>query len=256
MGAASRVGPWKRVGEKQTMSTEQRNCRRENIASLLYLDLHPNNGRILLKLNTSGMRISVAHPLTSAKPARFSFGLGSPVRIEGTGRIAWIAESGKSTGVCFVDLSESSLIQISQWLKSAFATGVSELIEPSRTTTQAVEAQVAARKEDNGDQVEVQLAPSPLSEFTTSSSPGNAMRNGHGGEDAQQADSATEECIAGGAGTRSEAALQLQPELAMDAAAPSFASRTGVPGQAAETKKITVTQIRAAIGQGTKATRS
>ncbi|HVB34938.1 MAG TPA: PilZ domain-containing protein [Patescibacteria group bacterium] len=119
---------------------ERRASRREIIPSLVYLDLQPNNGGILLNLNASGMRVSAAHPLTAATPVRFSFGLDSSTKIQGTGRIAWIAESGRSAGICFVDLPECSLSQISQWLKSAsLTTTAHEADELDRTSTQPIE---------------------------------------------------------------------------------------------------------------------
>lgn len=108
------------------MSPERRSCPREGVASLVYLELQPNNGGILLNLNAQGMRVSVAHPLTLGRHVGFSFDLGSPARIEGTGRIAWIAESGKSAGICFVDLAGDSRGQINLWLESVSSTAVGD----------------------------------------------------------------------------------------------------------------------------------
>lgn len=114
------------VKEQKPMNTERRSVPRESLNSLVYLDIQPNNGGILLNLNTSGMRVSVARPLTPGKAVCFSFGLDSLGKIEGTGRIVWVAESAKSAGICFVNLSDDSITEISKWLKSASSNSTDE----------------------------------------------------------------------------------------------------------------------------------
>lgn len=112
--------------EHQGMRVERRSAPRENVDSLVYLDLQPGNGGILLNLNANGMRVSLAHPLKLSKPVSFSFGLDSPANVKGVGRVAWITESGKSAGIRFEDLSNDSLAVISKWLNSSRSTAVDE----------------------------------------------------------------------------------------------------------------------------------
>jgi hypothetical protein len=94
------------------MKPERRRSPRENLHSLVYFDLEPSNGGIVLDLGEGGMRISLAHPLAGAEEIRFSLRVGPGERVQGTGCIAWISPSGKNAGVRFVSLEREALRQI------------------------------------------------------------------------------------------------------------------------------------------------
>jgi hypothetical protein len=102
------------------MQTERRSAPRQGLDSLLYLDLEPDNGGILLNLSETGMQISVAKRLVTSTELRFTLCLKPKEKISGTGRIAWLSPSGRSAGVHFLDLPEGARLEIRQWMgKSA-----------------------------------------------------------------------------------------------------------------------------------------
>ena len=144
---------------EQAMGSERRNAPRESVNSLVYVDIQPNNGGILLDLNASGMRISAAHPLRIAKAVRFSFGLSPSATIEGTGQVTWITESGKSAGICFVDLAESSLTQITQWLGSKSSQIAPAPNETVHTRIETPESQMTGEPQEI--QADERLDPDP-----------------------------------------------------------------------------------------------
>jgi hypothetical protein len=153
------------------MNPERRSLPRQEIHSLVYLDLQPNNGGILLNLSEKGMRITVACPLTTTGPVHFSFGLDARSRIEGVGRIAWLSESGKSAGVRFLEFPESSLGQISRWLKGITATaGVEEItVEEIHDRTEppaTLEAATNGHESDTSRGVTAWIPPDPIVEFS------------------------------------------------------------------------------------------
>ena len=129
---------------QQVTTRERRSSPREAVDSLVYVDLQPNNGGILLDLNTKGMRISAAHPLRMAKAVRFSIGLHPSATIEGTGRVTWITDSGKSAGILFLDLPDSSLSQIIQWLGSTSSEKATDPNEAGQTLEETAETGIAA----------------------------------------------------------------------------------------------------------------
>jgi hypothetical protein len=156
------------VKGQKPMNTERRSAPRESLNSLVYLDIQPNNGGILLNLNTNGMRVSVAHPLTPGKAVCFSFSLDSPGRIEGTGRIVWVAESAKSAGIGFVNLSNNSITEISKWLKSASSNSIDEPDEHGNASWLS-ESPIAIEEAKNNDSRNFRLTSPPLSPFETAS---------------------------------------------------------------------------------------
>jgi hypothetical protein len=101
------------------MQTERRSAPRQGLNSLLYLDLEPDNGGILLNLSETGMQISVARRLVTSTEVRFSLCLKPKEKICGTGRIAWLSPSGRSAGVHFLDMPESARREIRRWMGQA-----------------------------------------------------------------------------------------------------------------------------------------
>lgn len=223
------------------MNTERRSAPRENIDSLVYLNLHPDNGGILLNLNANGMLVSVAHPLTAVKAMRFSFGLSSPSKIEGTGRIVWISKSGRSAGICFEDLSESSLDQISQWLKTLSSPTVSEPSEDSHGATHVMETQIGVGEAEPVDSATMLPVSDQFAEFAAASCPSDDAENGS----AQTSDKPsvpTDGVFVAPETELRETTARSQSAWANEVPEPPLA--TGVPEteQSSETEKVAVAQ--------------
>ncbi len=101
---------------------ERRHFSRQKVNSLVYLNVKPDNGGILLDLSEGGMCVSVANPLPVSSRVEFSLGLGGNEMVEGTGLVSWLSQSGRSAGVCFVRLPEGSRRRVHEWLDGANVT--------------------------------------------------------------------------------------------------------------------------------------
>jgi len=89
-------------------------------ASPAYVELGGTNGGIVLNISETGMAVEAADPLVveDCLP-RIRFQLpSSGRRIEISAQIVWLAESKKSAGIRFVDLTAEALNQISNWIAS------------------------------------------------------------------------------------------------------------------------------------------
>lgn len=111
------------------MQTERRSAPRQGLNSLVYLDLEPGNGGILLNLSEDGMQISVANRLVTSSEIRFTLRLQPRETISGTGQIAWLSPSGRSAGVRFLGLPEEARREIRQWLGVNADTSTAEIAE-------------------------------------------------------------------------------------------------------------------------------
>lgn len=100
------------------MKVDRRQNPRQSLASLIYLDLEPSNGGIVLDLSEGGMQISVANPLVGQGEIRFSLCLETRKRVHGSGQVAWISTSGRSAGVRFDSLPPETLRQIRECLSA------------------------------------------------------------------------------------------------------------------------------------------
>lgn len=95
---------------------ERRRYPRQKVESLVYLNVQPNNGGILLDFSESGICISVANPLPVSSQIHFSLGSGDGGVVEGTGQISWLSGSGRRAGVRFVQFPNDSRKRIREWL--------------------------------------------------------------------------------------------------------------------------------------------
>lgn len=91
---------------------ERRRRPRQKIDSLVYLNVERDNGGILLDLSEGGMCISVANPLVKSSTIHFSLRLEENWRMDGTARVSWVSDSGRSGGVNFLDLPDGAR----QWI--------------------------------------------------------------------------------------------------------------------------------------------
>ncbi len=90
-----------------------------------------NNYGFVFNISESGLVFAPTETLTLAvgATAKMRFQLpDSKEWIETGGEVAWIAESKKEAGVCFVDLTEDTRLKIRNWISQ----------EPSRDTTEPV----------------------------------------------------------------------------------------------------------------------
>jgi hypothetical protein len=94
---------------------------RQTVSPLAYVEiLNEDNGGILVNVSEGGLALQVAKPLVENRFLRVKFQLPkSKVWIKAVGQIAWVGDSKKQAGVCFVDLPYDTRLEIRQWLKAA-----------------------------------------------------------------------------------------------------------------------------------------
>lgn len=125
---------------------ERRHARRQKVDSVVYLNIEPDNGGILLDLSEGGMCISVAHPMVVSTRMQFSLRLNEEEPVAGTGQVSWLSESGRGAGVRFVELSDDSRQRLHNWLAGGTdaSTRESEVAKPPDAFEPAAKAEKPA----------------------------------------------------------------------------------------------------------------
>jgi hypothetical protein len=89
---------------------------RHQIQSLAYVNLDQGNGGIIRNLGDSGLAIQAVAPLLTNQHVSLRFELASPrVRVEASGRVAWVDPVGQA-GVEFLTLSQRSSRLLKEWI--------------------------------------------------------------------------------------------------------------------------------------------
>ena len=89
---------------------------RRKMEGLIYVDLGPDNGAILIDLGEGGLGFQSVVPVSLDQAVLLKFkvpGQGEPV--EGYAEVAWLNGSGKGGGLRFVELTENARAQIRGW---------------------------------------------------------------------------------------------------------------------------------------------
>ena len=95
---------------------ERRHAQRNRPEQLVYVDLGPFNGGIMLNVSEGGFRFCAVSPLRPNEKIHFVFAVDRTRRLEGTGQLEWTEENGKVAGLRFTDVSEEFRREIRQWL--------------------------------------------------------------------------------------------------------------------------------------------
>ncbi len=123
------------------MVPERRRHSRVRVGSLIPVDLGSDNGGIVVDLSEGGFRVRVVGRLETDRVVPVELPLyGRSLRIEATGQVAWVDESGRAGGVRFVHLPERSHRQVKQWLAQNSPTSDIQEEEPA-TRREAIEAE-------------------------------------------------------------------------------------------------------------------
>ena len=99
-----------------TENLERRHSQRNRPEQLVYVDLGPSNGGIMLNVSEEGFRFRAVSPVRPNEKIHFAFTVDRTRRLEGTGELEWTEESGKVAGLQFTDVSEEFRREIRQWL--------------------------------------------------------------------------------------------------------------------------------------------
>jgi len=85
---------------------------------LVYVELGPDNGGMVLGICEQGLSFRAVAPLKTEGPVYFTFALDGKTRLNGAGEIVWSEESGKSGGLKFTNTSEQFRESLRSWLAS------------------------------------------------------------------------------------------------------------------------------------------
>jgi Tfp pilus assembly protein PilZ len=89
---------------------------RHQVQSLAYVNLDQGNGGIIRNVGDSGIAIQAVAPLLVNQQVFLRFELANPrVRVEATGRVAWVDPMGQA-GMEFLTLSQRSARLLKEWI--------------------------------------------------------------------------------------------------------------------------------------------
>ena len=83
---------------------------------LVYVELGPYNGGMLLGICEFGFSFRAVAPLKSDAPINFTFALDGKNRLQGAGEIAWTEDDGKTGGLKFTNVSPQFRESLRAWL--------------------------------------------------------------------------------------------------------------------------------------------
>ncbi|HWZ99404.1 MAG TPA: hypothetical protein VN025_16720 [Candidatus Dormibacteraeota bacterium] len=85
---------------------------------LVYVELGPNNGGMMLGVCEQGLSFRAVSPLRADGPINFMFALDGKTRLQGVGEIVWSEDGGKSGGLKFTNVSPQFRELLRSWLSS------------------------------------------------------------------------------------------------------------------------------------------
>ena len=99
---------------------DRRLQKRTTLASTAYMALDDRNGGIVLNISETGMAVAAADPLVVADYLpQIRFRLPNvEQRIKVSAQVVWLAESKKTVGIRFVDLTAEARNEIANWIAS------------------------------------------------------------------------------------------------------------------------------------------
>ncbi len=102
-----------------TENPERRRSQRNRPEQLVYVDLGPDNGGMMLNVSEEGFSFRAVSPVRPNEKIRFAFAIDGTRRLEGTGELEWTEENGRVGGLQFTDVSEEFRREIRRWLRKS-----------------------------------------------------------------------------------------------------------------------------------------
>jgi hypothetical protein len=98
------------------MIQEKRQTLRKRIGRLLYAELGPDNGSILLDISEQGCSFQAIAPVREQQ-VRYTISVGDGRRVTGEARVAWVDATAKIGGLRFLSDSPELQEQIRSWME-------------------------------------------------------------------------------------------------------------------------------------------
>lgn len=124
---------------------EHRQSPRKRFENLLYVEVEPGNGGMVLNLSEHGFGFRAVKRVRPKTDVRFAFNLDEKRRVGGNGRIEWSDKEGRVAGVQFTDVSDEFLGEMRNWMANAVEYPMqNESSRSSRTASSSVPVAVSA----------------------------------------------------------------------------------------------------------------
>jgi len=127
------------------MEPDKRRFVRKRTDQLLYAELGPDNGSILLNLCEEGCSFQSIAPVRGEQ-VRFAVSVGDGCKLEGDGRMVWSDATKKTGGLRFLNPSQELQEQVREWLKETLVT-VDGKLDPGATDSEAKRRRKKLRQE-------------------------------------------------------------------------------------------------------------
>jgi hypothetical protein len=98
---------------------ERRQSPRKRFEHLLYVELEPANGGMVLNFSEHGFGFRAVKRVRPNQEVNFAFNLDDKRRLEGRGRLEWADKEGRVAGLQFTNVSEQFRREINAWLSAA-----------------------------------------------------------------------------------------------------------------------------------------
>jgi hypothetical protein len=98
---------------------ERRQAPRKRFQHLLYVELEPANGGMVLNFSEHGFGFRAVKRVRPNQEVKFAFNLDDKRRLEGRGRLEWTDKDGRVAGLQFTDVSEEFCAEMRSWLSTS-----------------------------------------------------------------------------------------------------------------------------------------
>jgi hypothetical protein len=102
-----------------TYNLERRQSPRKRFENLLYVEVEPGNGGMVLNLSEQGFGFRAVRRVRPKEEVKFAFNLDEKRRLEGRGRLEWSDKEGRVAGVQFTEVSDEFLAEMRKWMANA-----------------------------------------------------------------------------------------------------------------------------------------
>ena len=107
------------AGSRMTNNLERRQSPRKRFENLLYVEVEPGNGGMVLNLSEQGFGFRAVKRVRPKTEVKFAFNLDEKRRVEGRGRLEWSDKEGRVAGVQFTEVSDEFLSAMHDWMAKA-----------------------------------------------------------------------------------------------------------------------------------------
>jgi len=99
-----------------TNNLERRQSPRKRFENLLYVEVEPGNGGMVLNLSEHGFGFRAVKRVRPKQEVKFAFNLDEKRRVGGSGRLEWSDKEGRVAGVQFTEVSEEFRSEMRNWM--------------------------------------------------------------------------------------------------------------------------------------------